>query len=128
MIFCIWLDFIVFIKIDHFTRLLVDFMWNIAKISYQIFFKFAYIHVQLIVSLYVIYFSLSYFCLKHKIVDNMEQIKLDTPLIYLTVEQFTFLLQKYLSPQVSVKNLYPNTLVSTLFVKSLNIKKILYIH
>ena len=33
----------------------------------------------------------------------MEQIKLDTPLIYLTVEQFTFLLQKYLSPQVSVK-------------------------
>lgn len=58
----------------------------------------------------------------------MEQIKLDTPLIYLTVEQFTFLLQKYLSPQVSVKNLYPNTLVSTLFVKSLNIKKILYIH
>lgn len=33
----------------------------------------------------------------------MEQIKPDTPLVYLTVEQFTSLLQKYLSPQVSIK-------------------------
>lgn len=33
----------------------------------------------------------------------MEQMKSDTPLIYLTVEQFTSLLQKYLSPQAPVK-------------------------
>lgn len=33
----------------------------------------------------------------------MEQIKPETPLIYLTVEQFTSLLQKYLSPQVPTK-------------------------
>lgn len=33
----------------------------------------------------------------------MEQIKPDTPLVYLTVEQFTSLLQKYLSPQLSIK-------------------------
>lgn len=37
----------------------------------------------------------------------MEQIKTDTPLIYLTVEQFTSLLQKYLSPQESVKESLP---------------------
>lgn len=37
----------------------------------------------------------------------MEQIKSDTPLIYLTVEQFTSLLQKYLSPQEPVKETLP---------------------
>lgn len=37
----------------------------------------------------------------------MEQIKPDTPLIYLTVEQFTSLLQKYLLPQEPGKESLP---------------------
>lgn len=37
----------------------------------------------------------------------MEQIKPDTPLIYLTVEQFTSLLQKYLPSQEPVKESLP---------------------
>lgn len=37
----------------------------------------------------------------------MEQIKPDTPLIYLTVEQFTSLLQKYLFPQEPGKESLP---------------------
>lgn len=37
----------------------------------------------------------------------MEQIKPDTPLIYLTVEQFTSLLQKYLLPQEPGKKSLP---------------------
>lgn len=37
----------------------------------------------------------------------MEQIKPDTPLIYLTVDQFTSLLQKYLSLQEPVKESIP---------------------
>ena len=37
----------------------------------------------------------------------MEQIKPDTPLVYLTVEQFTSLLQKYLYPQEPAKKSLP---------------------
>lgn len=37
----------------------------------------------------------------------MEQIKSDTPLVYLTVEQFTSLLQKLLLPQELVKEPLP---------------------
>ena len=37
----------------------------------------------------------------------MEQIKPDTPLIYLTVEQFTSLVQKYLYHQEPVKEFLP---------------------
>lgn len=58
----------------------------------------------------------------------MEQIKPDTPLIYLTVEQFTSLLQKYLLPQEPGKESLPEYFGSTLFAKSPDTKRTPFIN
>lgn len=53
----------------------------------------------------------------------MEQIKPDTPLIYLTVEQFTSLLQKYLSPQEPAKKSLPEYFGIDIFCEITGYKK-----
>lgn len=53
----------------------------------------------------------------------MEQIKPDTPLIYLTVEQFTSLLQKYLLPQEPGKESLPEYFGIDTFCEIIGYKK-----